>query len=73
MPLILPAAPLRYDQKNEQDTRGRITQADAQNLKKGADIDSGTVSAGPIVRSPLGVRGRLSMLENGALVITYPL
>lgn len=68
MALVLPKAPVKYEQKNEQDTRSQIVAEDLKNLKKNADIDPGSSSVGLILRSPNGTRWRLTIDNTGALI-----
>ena len=69
MALVLPAAPAKYDQKNEQSTRGAIQTEDARNAKLGADhvFPYGT---GVVLTDSTGVRWRISVDTTGALVAT---
>lgn len=68
MALVLPKAPTKYEQKNEQDTRSQIVAEDLKNLKKNSDIDPGSSSVGLILKSPNGTRWRLTIDNTGALI-----
>lgn len=68
MPLILAAAPKTYVQKDEQDTRSRISAEDLNNLKKNTDINLGPATVGLILISPNGTRWRLTIDNTGALI-----
>ena len=69
MPLILPAAPGKYDKANEQAARDRIVQEDALNLKKNTDV-AFSQSYGPVLTSPDGTRWRLTISNTGAITAT---
>jgi len=68
MALVLPTAPGKYDQKNEQDTRSRIVTEDANNLKKNTRIYLGSGSI--VLKSPNGTQWEMSVDNTGALIMT---
>ena len=68
MPLVLPKALAKYDQKNEQDTPGMLVAEDLNNLKKNTDINLGPATVGLILISPNGTRWRLTIDNTGALI-----
>lgn len=68
MALVLPTAPSKYDQKNEQSTRGAIQTEDANNLKKNTRIYLGSGSI--VLKAPDGSQWELSVDNTGALGTT---
>ncbi len=64
----LPVAPATYDRQNEQQTRFQIEQEDAQNLKRGGDIDVGRGRV--ILTAPNGSRWLLTVGNTGTLGTT---
>jgi len=68
MALVLPAAGTKYDQKNEQTTRGNIVAEDANNLKKNTRIYLGSGSI--VLKSPNGTQWEMSVDNSGALTMT---
>ena len=68
MPLVLPKALAKYDQKNEQDTRGMLVSEDLNNLKKNTAINLGPATVGLLLISPNGTRWRLTIDNTGALI-----
>ena len=69
MALVPPAAPAKYEQKNEQTTRGAIQSEDARNAKLGADIVF-PYGVGIVLTDSAGVKWRISVETTGALVAT---
>lgn len=68
MPLVLPTAPAKYEQKNEQSTRSAIVTEDANNLKKNTRIYLGSGSI--VLKSPNGTQWEMSVDNTGALIMT---
>lgn len=59
--------PQSYDQQNESETRAEIERADAQNRKRGQDIELGQTER-LIMRSPDGTRWSITVDNIGDVV-----
>jgi len=64
----LPIAPQAYDRANEQQTRFQLEQEDAQNLKRGNDVEMGRGRI--ILTAPNGSRWVLTVGNTGTLGTT---
>jgi hypothetical protein len=64
----LPTAPDKYDRSTQQKAQAIAEQADAQNLKRGVDIEMG--KARVILTSPAGHRFALTVSDTGVVSTT---